>query len=334
MKFRRWIRALIWLFILAILLLIVRAEILDLRYVPSPSMSPTFNEGDWLLLDKFFSRFGEPDRYDLVMFEGETSNGTLFAKRIAGLPGEKIQIVEGDLFLNSFPHRKSIEQFHRLASPAVGSSEDLGSLSFEKGKNGFPLRDGSVKLSFSWPAKGKLLVYFSRGATLFHFEIEFGQPNHILLSRIESGQRTTLRESDIDQKKIGSFHELEIGHMDGRLFCFLDEEALCPPFERDLRPGPAGLSSLGNEGSGSVSFSFSGGEFYVESWKLLRDLDYSSQGRFGVSEVCVLGPEEYFVLGDNSGNSEDSRFFGSISRQSIRGRPLAVVWPPNHLRKL
>lgn len=46
-----------------------------------------------------------------------------------------------------------------------------------------------------------------------------------------------------------------------------------------------------------------------------------------------LGKDEYFVLGDNRLNSQDSRYFGHpVTRQSIIGKAEAVVWPANSLQ--
>lgn len=44
-----------------------------------------------------------------------------------------------------------------------------------------------------------------------------------------------------------------------------------------------------------------------------------------------LGPLEYFVLGDNRGNSNDSRAFGPIMRDDIKGRVWFRYWPINQL---
>jgi signal peptidase I len=40
-----------------------------------------------------------------------------------------------------------------------------------------------------------------------------------------------------------------------------------------------------------------------------------------------LGPDDYFLLGDNSTASTDSRHFGPVKASELIGRPLAVLWP-------
>jgi signal peptidase I len=51
----------------------------------------------------------------------------------------------------------------------------------------------------------------------------------------------------------------------------------------------------------------------------------SARDEFG---PVVLGPGEYFVMGDNRENSNDSRYWGSVRRDLIRGRAFKIYWPP------
>ena len=44
----------------------------------------------------------------------------------------------------------------------------------------------------------------------------------------------------------------------------------------------------------------------------------------------VLGPDQYFVMGDNRNRSQDSRFFGPISRDRIDGKAWFRIWPLDH----
>lgn len=43
--------------------------------------------------------------------------------------------------------------------------------------------------------------------------------------------------------------------------------------------------------------------------------------------LLKLGPDEYFVLGDNRTASSDSRYFGSIKDNSLKGKAWLVYWP-------
>ena len=47
-----------------------------------------------------------------------------------------------------------------------------------------------------------------------------------------------------------------------------------------------------------------------------------------------LDPGEYWVMGDNRGDSVDSRSFGGVPRQNIIGKAEMVVWPPNAIHRI
>ena len=87
-------------------------------HIPSGSMEPTLEVGDRLFVSKFaygYSRFSFPfdppvfegrvmdsklERGDVAVFTLPYRNNTDFIKRVIGLPGDKIQMVEGRLFIN------------------------------------------------------------------------------------------------------------------------------------------------------------------------------------------------------------------------------------------
>lgn len=52
----------------------------------------------------------------------------------------------------------------------------------------------------------------------------------------------------------------------------------------------------------------------------------------GDMEPQKVPPDHYWVMGDNRGNSKDSRFFGAIQEDLIIGRAFVRVWPLNHFR--
>jgi signal peptidase I len=59
--------------------------------------------------------------------------------------------------------------------------------------------------------------------------------------------------------------------------------------------------------------------------------DPPSPERFSPATDVIVAEGCYFVLGDNSTNSLDSRFYGTIRRQSIIGRILFCYWPPERV---
>jgi len=54
--------------------------------------------------------------------------------------------------------------------------------------------------------------------------------------------------------------------------------------------------------------------------------------RFNMPGPVTVPAGEYFVMGDNRTDSEDSRYFGPIQQSLIVGRSVAVVWPLGHAR--
>lgn len=69
--------------------------------VSGQSMEPALMQDDLVLMNRLAYRFGEPGRYDIVVFEKE--DGKQNMKRILGLPGETIQIREGILYVDGSP---------------------------------------------------------------------------------------------------------------------------------------------------------------------------------------------------------------------------------------
>ena len=66
--------------------------------VSGQSMEPLLHDGDNLILDKLTYHFRDPERFDVVVFDQTESDH--YIKRIIGLPGETVQIIDGYVYIN------------------------------------------------------------------------------------------------------------------------------------------------------------------------------------------------------------------------------------------
>ena len=108
-----------------IIAVVIRSLIIQPFYIPSSSMEPNLLVGDRLFVTKysygyskhsfpfsppiFKSRvfFVKPNRGDVVVFKTPADNRTDYIKRLIGLPGDKIQFIDSNLYLNNSEILKS-----------------------------------------------------------------------------------------------------------------------------------------------------------------------------------------------------------------------------------
>ncbi len=79
---------------------VVRPFIVEAFYIPSESMVPTLEVGDRVFVNKFVYRFSEPEHGDIVVFESVEGESEDLIKRIVGLPGDRVAVFDGVLFVN------------------------------------------------------------------------------------------------------------------------------------------------------------------------------------------------------------------------------------------
>ena len=114
----------------AVIAIIIRSFLVQPFNIPSSSMKPTLLIGDFLFVTKFsygYSRHSfpfslppldgrsseaAPARGDVVVFKLPTDNRTDFIKRVIGLPGDEIQVIDGRVWLNGVAlQREQIDDF-------------------------------------------------------------------------------------------------------------------------------------------------------------------------------------------------------------------------------
>ncbi len=92
----KWIVDIIAVMALATFFIIYMCDTADMV---GNSMSPVLSNSDSVLINKFSYELGEPERYDIIVYENE--DGDLSIKRIIGLPGEEIKIEDSKIYIRN-----------------------------------------------------------------------------------------------------------------------------------------------------------------------------------------------------------------------------------------
>ena len=118
------------IFIAIFIALLIRSFIFEPFNIPSGSMKPNLLVGDFIFVSKYSYGFSKhslpfsiplipgkifsntPERGDVVVFKTPENNRTDYIKRVIGLPGDKIEIKNGIIFINgSEILRKKLNDF-------------------------------------------------------------------------------------------------------------------------------------------------------------------------------------------------------------------------------
>ena len=96
------LQTLLYIVIVVLAVLFVVNFVAQRTRVSGPSMYPTLEDGDNLIVEKITYRFRDPERFDVIIFPHEEDGEKVyFIKRIIGLPGETIQIdAEGNIYID------------------------------------------------------------------------------------------------------------------------------------------------------------------------------------------------------------------------------------------
>src|SRR5215468_8791090 len=116
------VRTIVYAVLIAI---VVRTFAYEPFNIPSGSMKPTLLVGDYLFVSKYsygYSRYSlpfgppifsgrllarQPRRGDVVVFKQPANPSTDFIKRLVGLPGDRIQVIGGTLYINDVAARRT-----------------------------------------------------------------------------------------------------------------------------------------------------------------------------------------------------------------------------------
>lgn len=349
--------------------------------------------GDRLLVDKSVFDFRRPRRWEVAVFRNPSDLSKPYVKRVVGLPGEAIQIREGDIYIDGKLARKSLDQcramripvFDNDFQPAEGgwkirwrrASKDPDLPQLAKDKSLLDADEHLEGSTLKWMGRsGELdwLVYrhwlldeqreepvrdwfaYNGGALhqelndvhdfLVEFDIELGQGSGTFAVKLYDGNTTVTAEIPIvargaparavrllgvDQtpslneavhlRDAGS-HHIEFAFVDRRVMLAIDHREAFAPVDLKETPNRNAVSRPVWLGSQGVPVT-------VKHFRLYRDVYYSPSGRNAIYDAWPLKQDEFFMLGDNSANSEDSRYWTipGIPERNFLGKPLLLHQP-------
>lgn len=99
-EIKEWAQA---IFTAVILALLIRIFLFEIIMVVGESMIPTLENGDRVFVNKIGYIIGEPQHGDLVIFKTPEDSRTNYVKRLIGLPGDRVRIEDGVVYVNNEP---------------------------------------------------------------------------------------------------------------------------------------------------------------------------------------------------------------------------------------
>lgn len=350
-----------WVLGAVLAFLVLRQFVVEVYVIPTGSMRTSLEVGDRVVVVKH----GDPSRWRIFVFE-DRANDKAVVKRIAALGGEEVAVFQGDVYIDGALAVKppDVREALRRRGPRWTAQEGTlvdwdrrmahGEATWSPrnwptaGDHWFDtnppvqrtgpiaLHDAYLDVTFDRPEAGRLAVALGRGFldtpgyedavqwTVAIQEAPGGGRDLVVEERRSgaTGFETLLRESATATGKI----TVGLAYVDGRLRVHVDgrtvfEDARQAPYH----PLQASLATA--EGTQIVEVA------------LDRDVHYSHDG-----DLAVPGPAEtgramrpyrvpdghVFFLGDNTRNSEDSRFetVGAVPHERLVGPVVYRILPP------
>lgn len=374
-------------------------------YYNNMGQSLPVSNGDRILVLKCIYQLFEPKRWDVVVFKNPTFPRENYIKRLIGKPGEKVEIIDGDIYINDKIARKPEKVQKELwmtvynndytpANPTVGSfNGHHWTMPFENDRytnsnwNLFDPNKPTVFTLDSEPDKEHTIFYSTDknpSANDFKADYAYNRPSqqrrmpqasdlmvnfYVTQATEESSVSIKLRKYDTvytatiefaksqliltkksDRANPITIETMPIQNAYTELFQFSNvDHTLTAKYGDneltfDLGASKDALGSRIHTDKPKVAI-IGSGKITLNHIKVFRDTHYIDDSprilRAKEGKPLQLGEDEFFVLGDNSPNSSDGRYWempgignatkryreGIVPRDYMVGKAFFVYWP-------
>ncbi len=371
------------------------------HYPPNDKPIPVSN-GDRILVLKCIYQFFEPKQWDVIVFKNPLDPPINYIKRLIGRPGETVEIIDGDIYINGKICRKPPKVQNELWMPVYDNNfqpvkplqpsfnyhvwkqpfANIGNSQWtipEDNPTTFSLnssddRENTMEYNSSFGnhlkvtyAYNDVREYKNRpycSDLMVRFHADLNSPNSrvgITLSKYQNHYRASVNshgqmviEKTSEAKEIvelarrsvespvpGKPSFIKFTNVDHLLIFKFGDEKLT--HDLGQAPDDAGRRLTNIEPQVKI---FGAGRVNLSNVALFRDIYYTASNGPGMGWAIegnpkTLAKNEFFVLGDNSPNSADCRWWskkgignnglqypeGIVPREYLVGKALYVYWP-------
>ena len=288
------------------------------RYLPLAKLE--LQRPDNLWIDRTAYIWRQPRRWETVVLRTPDDDHRLCIKRVVGLPGEVVELRHGDVWINGQVAHKSLADQRAMRLPIHHHENNfvLDNLPYNIGlsRKLHLVQDFMLSAKVQILGAGNLMLSIDDGRHPFRITLVLPE-GQVLLHRwgqlmqksYLSPPRRELLKNDIVQVELSNFDRqllLAIG----------DRLEVCLPLA-DSFP-PAGVAE-------PLSIEVAEPHVLLGDPLLFRDIHYLPQcegARRRQTDPICLQDDEFFLLGDNSPISLDSRSWGPVSADLLAGKPL------------
>lgn len=167
-------------FISLVIIIPIRYYVVQPFFVKGSSMEPSFQDGDYLIIDELSYHFREPDRGEVIVFRFPKNPDQFYIKRIIGLPNERIKIADGEIYIYN---KDNPEGFVLKEVSYLNSENSLGNIDKTMEENSYFVIGDNRLHSFDSRRWGGLEEKYIIGRVIFRVwpfdsAMAFSMPNY------------------------------------------------------------------------------------------------------------------------------------------------------------